>query len=50
MDITKLAIAAVALYVGYKYIPNQAAKAMILGVAGVVVAKNTPVLNQYIPV
>jgi hypothetical protein len=45
---TKLAIALGILYAGYKFIPHPAAKASILGVAGVVVAKNVPVLKDYI--
>lgn len=49
-NLMKLGITAGILWAGYKFAPNAAAKAMVLGVAGVVVAKNTPVLNQYIPV
>lgn len=43
---TTLAIAAAILYVGYKYAPNQAIKAMSLGVAGVLVSKHIPYLKE----
>lgn len=49
-NLTGLAITGALLWAGYRFAPNAAAKAMVLGVAGVVIAKNTPVLNQYIPV
>jgi hypothetical protein len=44
-DMTKLAIALGICYAAYKFVPNQAAKAAALGVAGVVIAKKIPVLN-----
>lgn len=49
-NLMSLGIAAGILFAGYKFAPNPALKAMVLGVAGVVVAKNTPVLNTYLPV
>ena len=49
-NLIKLAITGAALFAAYRFIPNAAAKAMVLGVAGVVIAKNTPVLNTYIAV
>lgn len=45
-----LGITAAALFAAYRFIPNQAVKAAVLGVAGVVVVKNTPVINKYIAV
>jgi hypothetical protein len=47
-QLTKLAIALGGLYVAYKFIPNAAVKAAVLGVGGVVVAKQVPVLKDYI--
>lgn len=45
----KLAIAGAVLYGAYKYLPGGAVKnAMVLGVAGVLIARNTPYVNQYI--
>lgn len=49
-NLMKLGITAGILWAGYKFAPNPAVKAMVLGVAGVVVAKNTPVLNTYVAV
>lgn len=49
-NLLKLAITGAVLYGAYRFAPNATAKAMVLGVAGVVVAKNTPVINQYVPV
>lgn len=46
----KLGITAAILWGAYRFSPNGVAKAMVLGVAGVVVARNTPVLNQYVAV
>lgn len=46
----KLGITAGILFGAYKFAPNQTAKAMVLGVAGVVIAKNTPIVNAYIAV
>lgn len=49
-DLLKIAITGGILFAAYRFAPNPTVKAMVLGVAGVVVAKNTPVLNQYVPV
>lgn len=46
----KLGITAAVLFGAYRFAPNAAVKAAVLGVAGVVVAKNTPILNQYVSV
>ncbi|MFA7399121.1 MAG: hypothetical protein WCZ98_01440 [Sideroxydans sp.] len=46
----KLAITGAALYAAYRYAPNAAVKTAVLGVAGVVVARNTPFVNQYLSV
>lgn len=45
-----LGITAVALFAAYRFIPNQAVKAAVLGVAGVAVIRNTPIINSYIAV
>lgn len=45
-----LGITAAALFAAYRFIPNQAVKAAVLGVAGVVIVKNTPIVNRYIAV
>ena len=47
-ELTKLAMALGILYGVYKFAPHQAIKAAALGVAGVVVAKNVPVLKDLI--
>lgn len=45
----KLAIAAGILYGAYKYAPGGAVKnAMVLGVAGVTIARNLPYVNNYL--
>lgn len=49
-NLMKLGITAAVLFGAYRFAPNAAVKAMVLGVAGVVVAKNTPVLNTYIAI
>ena len=49
-NLMKLAITAGVLYGAYRFAPNDTVRAMVLGVAGVVVAKNTPVVSDYIPV
>jgi len=46
----KLGISAGILYAVYRFAPNAAVKGAVLGVAGVMVAKNTPVVNQYIAI
>jgi hypothetical protein len=46
----KLAITGGILFAAYRFAPSPAIKAAVLGVAGVVVAKNTPILNQYVAV
>ena len=50
MQLIKLGITGAALFAGYKFAPNDTIKAMVLGVAGVVILKNTPVVNNYIAV
>lgn len=49
-QLIKLGITAAAIFAVYKYVPNQAAKAMALGLAGVVIARNTPIVNQYVAI
>ncbi|UQV43958.1 hypothetical protein KIV45_18925 [Janthinobacterium lividum] len=47
-EMTKLAMALGILYGVYKFVPNQLAKAAALGVAGVILAKRTPILKDVI--
>jgi hypothetical protein len=47
-DLTRMAMALGMLYAVYKFVPHPAAKAAALGVAGIVVAKRTPVLKDYV--
>lgn len=49
-EIIKLAITGAILFAGYRYAPNATMKAMVLGVAGVVVARNTPFVKDYVAV
>ena len=49
-NLIKLAITGAALWAAYRYSPNATVKAMVLGVAGVVVVRNTPIVNQYVVV
>lgn len=45
----KLGIAFGVLYGIYRFAPGgDVKKAMVLGVAGVLIARNTPIVNQYI--
>lgn len=46
----RLAITGGVLFAAYRYAPNPAIKTAVLGVAGVVVARNTPILNNYLAV
>ena len=45
-DLTKLGFAAAILFGIYKFVPNQAAKAAVLGVAGVIAAKQIPYVKD----
>lgn len=49
-DMLKLVITGAVLYGAYRFAPNPTIKAMVLGVVGVVVVKNTPIVNQYVAV
>ena len=46
-NLIRLGITAAVLFGAYKFAPNPTVKAMVLGVAGVVVAQNTLIVNQY---
>lgn len=46
--LTKIAIALGITYAVYKFVPNQAVKAAAMGVAGVIVAKQVPYVNEAI--
>lgn len=45
-QITKLAMGLAACFAVYKFVPHQAAKAMALGVAGVIVGKQLPYVRE----
>lgn len=45
-ELMKVGMALAICYAAYKFIPHPAAKAAALGVAGVVIAKRTPVLKD----
>ena len=45
---TNLAIAAGMVFAAYNYGPNQAIKAMALGVGGVLVARQIPFVKDYV--
>jgi hypothetical protein len=47
-EMKKLAIAGAILFAGYKYAPNAIVKAAVLGVAGIVVAKQTPYVKEVV--
>lgn len=49
-QLMKIGISAALIYGAYRFAPNPTVKAMVLGVAGVAIAKNVPVVNQYVPV
>ena len=49
-QLMNLAIGAGILFAAWKFAPNASVKTAVLGVAGVLVAKNTPIVNQYVPV
>lgn len=42
----RLAIAAGILYVGYRFAPNAAVKAMVLGAGGAIAAKQIPYVKD----
>lgn len=44
--LTKTAIALGVTYLVYRFVPNSAVKAASLGVAGVIVAKNVPFVQD----
>jgi hypothetical protein len=51
MDVQKLmpvAIAAGLLFAAYRFAPNAAVKTAVLGVAGVVAAKQLPYLKEWV--
>lgn len=49
-ELIKLAITGAVLYGAYRFAPNAMIKTAVLGVVGVVVARNTPFVNQYVSV
>jgi hypothetical protein len=44
----RLGMALGACYAAYKFIPNPQVKAAVLGVAGVVVAKQLPIIKTFL--
>lgn len=49
-NLMKTGIAAAILFATYKFVPNAAVRAAILGVAGVMAVRNIPIVNQYVVV
>jgi hypothetical protein len=49
-NLIKLGITAAILYGAYRFAPSPLVKTAVLGVAGVLVVKNTPVVNQYVAI
>ena len=47
-QLTSLAIAGGILYAAWKFAPNATIKAMVLGVGGVIAAKQIPYVQQYV--
>lgn len=47
-DLGKAAIALAGCWLAFKFIPNQHVKAAVLGVAGIVVAKQLPYVSDVI--
>jgi hypothetical protein len=47
-DLQKAGIALAVLFAVYKFVPNAAAKAAALGVAGIVIAKRVPYVKDAI--
>lgn len=45
-NLTKLAVPAAILFAIYKFVPNATAKGMALAVAGVLIAKQLPVIGD----
>lgn len=45
-QLTKLGIALGICYAVYRYVPNQQVKAAILGVGGVIIAKQIPYVSE----
>jgi len=45
-----LGITVAVLFAAYRFAPSPLVKAAVLGIAGVVVVKNTPIVNRYIAV
>jgi len=45
-----LGITAGVLFAAYKFAPNAQVATAVLGIAGVVAIKNTPIINQYVAV
>lgn len=49
-NLLKMAITGGVLFAVYKFVPNAAVRAAVLGVAGVVAVRNVPFVNQYVGV
>lgn len=47
-ELTKMGIALGILYGVYKFAPQQQVKAMALGVAGIIIAKQVPILRDQV--
>lgn len=49
-QLIKLGITAVALFAAYRFAPSPNVKIAVLGVAGVVAVRNTPIVNRYVAI
>lgn len=49
-QLMKLAITGAVLFGTYRFVSNPMVRAAVLGVAGVVVVRNTPIVNQYVAI
>lgn len=49
-NLLKMAITGGILFAVYKFVDNEAVRAAVLGVAGVVAVRNVPSVNQYVGV
>ena len=49
-QLIKLALTAAALFGTYKFVKNDKVRAAVLGIAGVVIVRNMPIVNQYVAI
>lgn len=49
-QLIKIGLTGAALFATYKFVKNPMVRAAVLGVAGVVVVRNVPIVNQYVAI